>query len=101
VDRTWNAANCLDGKTAGVQLAEPKETIPCGRVILAAGSYGSPAILLGSGIGPLEALQELGIIVHQNLPGVGSNLQDHPLLFLSYTTTLNQNRRPNQFDKRC
>jgi len=49
-------------------------------VILSAGVIGSPRILLLSGIGPEKDLQALGIPVAVDLPGVGSNLQDHPLL---------------------
>jgi len=47
-------------------------------VILAAGSIGSPQLLMLSGIGPAEHLGELGIPVALDLPGVGENLQDHP-----------------------
>ncbi len=45
--------------------------------LLAAGAVGSPQILQLSGIGPGAALNELGIGVHADLPGVGENLQDH------------------------
>ena len=48
-----------------------------GEVILSAGSIGSPQILQLSGIGPGALLQQLGIPVVQDLPGVGANLQDH------------------------
>lgn len=47
-------------------------------VLLAAGSYGSPAILLRSGVGPAKDLRALGIDVVADLP-VGRRLQDHPL----------------------
>jgi choline dehydrogenase-like flavoprotein len=47
-------------------------------VILCAGTYASPAILLRSGIGDGEALSELGIEVAHHLPEVGRNLRDHP-----------------------
>ena len=48
-------------------------------VILAAGTYGSPAILLRSGIGPADQLRELGVaVLASSLPGVGNNLADHP-----------------------
>ena len=49
-------------------------------IVLAAGTYGSPAILMRSGIGPGEHLRDLGIPVSVDLPGVGENLLDHPLL---------------------
>ncbi|OIR03808.1 alcohol dehydrogenase [mine drainage metagenome] len=45
--------------------------------VLAAGSIGSPAILQRSGVGPAGLLNELGIPVVHELPGVGENLQDH------------------------
>ena len=48
-----------------------------GEVLLSAGSIGSPQILQLSGIGPADLLQSHGIAVHQHLPGVGANLQDH------------------------
>jgi choline dehydrogenase-like flavoprotein len=46
-------------------------------VIVSSGAFGSPQLLLLSGIGPAEQLQEFGIPVAQHLPGVGKNLQDH------------------------
>ncbi len=48
-----------------------------GEVILSAGSIGSPQILQLSGIGPAALLQQHGIPVVVDLPGVGANLQDH------------------------
>jgi choline dehydrogenase len=47
-------------------------------VVLAAGTYGSPPILLRSGIGPADDLSAHGIRVVRDLPGVGANLADHP-----------------------
>src|SRR5438552_1637171 len=46
--------------------------------ILAAGVYGSPAILMRSGIGPSGHLTELGIFAATDSPGVGENLHDQP-----------------------
>jgi choline dehydrogenase-like flavoprotein len=54
-------------------------------IILAAGAYGSPQILMLSGIGPTEELARFGIPTTADLP-VGANLQDHPLLAMSYFT---------------
>jgi choline dehydrogenase-like flavoprotein len=49
-------------------------------VILAAGAFGSPQLLMLSGIGDPEDLQRAGVAVAHALPGVGRNLQDHPLM---------------------
>jgi choline dehydrogenase len=48
-------------------------------VVLSAGAYGSPAILLRSGVGPAPDLARLGIPCVADRPGVGRNLIDHPL----------------------
>ena len=48
-------------------------------VIVSAGAYSSPALLLRSGIGPKQELQELGIESQVDLCGVGKNLMDHPV----------------------
>ena len=61
-------------------------TIEAGRVIVCAGAYGSPAILLRSGIGPESELHPLGIETKLNLP-VGKNLHDHPAVYLKYSGT--------------
>ena len=65
-----------------------------GEVILAAGSIGSPQIMLLSGVGPAQQLQEFGIPVVLDRPGVGANLQDHLQLRMIYKvdgiTTLNE-----------
>ncbi|KAG8742419.1 hypothetical protein FRC10_001553 [Ceratobasidium sp. 414] len=53
-------------------------------VILSAGSFLSPQLLELSGIGNSTILQQFGITPLINLPGVGENLQDHPLISASY-----------------
>jgi choline dehydrogenase len=53
--------------------------IEAGRVVLAAGAYGTPAILQRSGIGDPSLLRAAGIEPLVDLPGVGRNLHDHPL----------------------
>jgi choline dehydrogenase len=57
--------------------------IPAGEVILSGGSYGSPAILLRSGVGPAADLAKLGIDVLADLP-VGQRLQDQPFYYNAY-----------------
>jgi 5-(hydroxymethyl)furfural/furfural oxidase len=52
-------------------------------ILLCAGAIHSPAFLLRAGIGPAAELRALGIDVVADLPGVGRNLQNHPLLFLA------------------
>lgn len=54
-------------------------------IIITAGSLHSPQILQRSGIGPKWLLDQANISVLVDLPGVGSNLQDHPSGRVSYT----------------
>jgi choline dehydrogenase-like flavoprotein len=51
-------------------------------VIVSSGAIGSPKLLMQSGIGPAEHLRAVGVNVVHDLPGVGSNLQDHLDLFV-------------------
>jgi choline dehydrogenase len=88
-------ANCLvrrlvfNGKQAtGVEVERGGETfvVEGHEIILSAGAIGSPHILLLSGIGPAEQLQQVGIPVVHALPGVGQNLRDHPLVWVTWRT---------------
>jgi choline dehydrogenase-like flavoprotein len=53
-------------------------------VIVCAGAFQSPQILMLSGVGPAEHLRQNGIDVLHELPGVGANLQDHPDFIFGY-----------------
>ena len=53
-------------------------------VILCAGAFQSPQLLMVSGVGPGAHLQQHGIGVLHDLPGVGQNLQDHPDFIFGY-----------------
>ena len=54
-----------------------------GEIILSAGAIASPAILLRSGIGPAADVSEFGIPVVADSPGVGHNLQEHPVAWVA------------------
>ena len=54
------------------------------RVVLSAGALKSPHLLMLSGIGPKDQLEEFGIPVIQDLPGVGQNLRNHPISSVSF-----------------
>jgi choline dehydrogenase len=59
-----------------------------GEIVLSAGAIASPQILLRSGIGPAEEIKSVGILPLIDLPGVGSNLHDHPGLGMTYAVNL-------------
>ena len=71
--------------------------IPAARIVLAAGAYGTPAILLRSGIGPADDLRALGIAPMHPLPGVGQNLVDHPTVKLHFAGTDRLHRAMDEF----
>jgi choline dehydrogenase len=67
-------------RCTGVQVWDGHEMVTAHatrEVLLCAGSIGSPQLLQLSGIGPADLLQQHGIEVVTDLPGVGANLQDH------------------------
>ena len=63
-----------------VQVAKAKR-----EVLVCAGAFNSPQVLMLSGIGPAEHLKEMGITVVQDAPGVGQNLQDHVTVPMCWT----------------
>ena len=56
-------------------------------VVICAGAFNSPVLLMQSGIGPAKHLREFGIEVVQDSPGVGENLMDHPLTAVQVACT--------------
>lgn len=76
---------------AEVEIAGIVHTVVGGTYVLAAGAFGSPQILLRSGIGPAAHLGELGIPVAVDLPSVGENLSDQPGGFVPLVPTAELN----------
>jgi choline dehydrogenase len=86
-----------NGRAVGIELAEAggTRTIRAEReVILSGGAYNSPQLLLLSGIGPADEVKATGIDPVIDLPGVGRNLQEHPLAGVGYTIN-----RPVAFER--
>jgi choline dehydrogenase len=77
------------GRCTGVAYLHngtPAEAYATAEVVLCAGAVGSPQLLLLSGIGPADQLRALGIGVVADMPAVGENLQDHPIVMASYAS---------------
>jgi choline dehydrogenase len=74
----------FDGTRAGGVRLVDGTVIEAGLVVLCAGTYGSPAILMRSGIGPADHLGSVGVPIRVDLPGVGANLADHPAVDVEF-----------------
>lgn len=76
------------GRATGVSVRRGgvEQTFRARGVVLAAGAFGSPQLLMLSGVGPAPTLAALGLPVHQVAPEVGANLQDHPILPIVFRT---------------
>jgi 5-(hydroxymethyl)furfural/furfural oxidase len=71
--RATGVATTIDGQEHEFRARE---------IVLCAGALYTPAMLLRAGIGPADDLRALGIDVRADLPGVGRNLQNHPVLYI-------------------
>jgi choline dehydrogenase len=73
-------------RAVGVEVESGGEVfqVAGNEIVLCGGAIASPQVLLLSGVGPGEQLQNLGIPVVHDLPGVGENLRDHPLVILLF-----------------
>lgn len=69
-----------DGRATGVVLADGRHVRARTSVVLSAGAVRTPGILMRSGIGPAPQLRTAGIDTAVDLPGVGQNLHDHPMV---------------------
>jgi choline dehydrogenase-like flavoprotein len=80
-------------RASGVEVAGSGNAAPIAasrEVILSAGVFGSPQLLLLSGIGPRDELDRHGIALRYESPGVGANLVDHVDLALVYRSSDNR-----------
>lgn len=87
----------FEGKrVVGVEVESGGEIyeLEANEIVLSCGAVGSPSILLRSGIGPKEHLQQVGIPLVHHLPGVGENLQDHPLIPVWFKHKPGLNEKP-------
>lgn len=85
-----------DGRAIGVEYehgGKKRFASAAREVILCAGTYNTPQILMRSGVGPAAHLRGLGIEVVADRAGVGQNLQDHPGVELEY-----ENTGPSRFE---
>jgi choline dehydrogenase len=94
-----------DGIAVGVQYRWHSRSVVArarGEVILSAGAFGSPQILQLSGLGPAALLGQHGIAVLRDIPGVGTDLQDHLQARFLYRVTrpITVNDVVNRFDRR-
>ncbi|XP_041484504.1 choline dehydrogenase, mitochondrial-like [Lytechinus variegatus] len=77
-------------KAVGIEYIRKNTTLiarASDEVILCGGAVNSPQLLMLSGVGNADDLNELGIPVVTHLPGVGQNLQDHLEIILQYSCT--------------
>ncbi len=80
----------LDGsRVRGVELIGPEgtETIEADEVVLAAGVFHSPQLLMLSGIGPAAEIERVGLAVTHRLDGVGRNYRDHAVVYVTFQGT--------------
>ena len=73
--------------------------IDAGRIVICAGAFGSPAILLRSGVGDPDDLAQVDIDPAHRLPGVGKALTDHPLTSIELRPTDKLARQMHEFSR--
>ncbi|XP_078490261.1 glucose dehydrogenase [FAD, quinone]-like [Ciona intestinalis] len=79
-------------KAVGVEYVKNGDTfkvMASKEVIVSGGAIGTPHLLLVSGIGPKKQLEDFKVDVVADLPGVGSNLQDHPFVPVGFSSEYN------------
>lgn len=77
------------GRAVGVEFEHDGDVVTARaerEIVLSAGAYNTPKLLMLSGIGPAEELRALGVDVVLDSPQVGKNLQDHPFTLTHFAT---------------
>ncbi len=91
MSNTMTSRVLMDGKKAiGIEIqkgGKAEKILANKEVILSAGSIGSPQLLQLSGIGPKSVLENAGVELIHELPGVGKNLQDHLEVYFQFRCT--------------
>lgn len=84
-------------RATGVRIEGPDgpETLPADQVIMALGTYATPAALMRSGVGPLSELERHAIPVVAESPAVGRGMQDHPKVSYRFDLSLDVPEWPN------
>jgi 5-(hydroxymethyl)furfural/furfural oxidase len=88
-----------NGRATGIETLRDgvRGTVRAASVVLAAGAIRSPQLLMLSGIGDATALKSRDVEVRAHRPGVGANLQDHPIVSIAgYVEPSARERRPRR-----
>ena len=87
-DCTTHRVIIEDGRATGVEVESGGEkfVVEADRIVLSSGAIASPQILMLSGVGPAAHLSDIGVSLVHELPGVGQNLRDHPVVWATWRT---------------
>ena len=86
-----------NGRATGVEFVEGgvSHKVGCGEVVVSAGAFNTPQLLMLAGVGAADDLRRHGIAVAADLPATGHNLQDHPMVMNAFAAA-----RPCGFEQR-
>ncbi|KAI0855705.1 choline dehydrogenase [Xylaria cubensis] len=82
---TVRTVSFTDGTADGAVLSDGRKIAARKEVIICAGAYGTPQVLMRSGLGPSSILKKYGIPIVHEAPSVGENLHDHFAIYLAFS----------------
>ena len=90
-----------NNKAIGIEVISESEVfeIYADEIIVSAGAIESPKLLMNSGIGDSKKLSKHGIVTQCELPGVGQNLRDHPMTFITWNSKQNYIAPVNNYSR--